>query len=102
MQGWGWGGCRQGHSLVEVGLLGGLLTALQGLGVLVLQCLQVGHGLHALRLETLVVVARFGVWPAGGERGETHQSLQHGGLHHPTPPHPLLPSPSGAARAAQC
>ena len=57
------GGCAAGHSLVEVGLLGGLLAALECLGVLVLQRLQVGHGLHALRLQTLVVVAHFGIWP---------------------------------------
>lgn len=46
--------CRP-HSLVEVGLLRYLLTPLQGIGVLVLQALQVRHGPHALDLQPLVV-----------------------------------------------
>lgn len=50
------------HSLVEVGLLHGLLAPLQGGAVLVLQGLQVRHGLHALQLQTFVVVTCFGVW----------------------------------------
>lgn len=64
------------HSLVEVCFLHSLLAPLQSGAVLVLQGLQVRHGLHALQLQTLVVVTRFGVgsgsqeW-GGGERGTT-------------------------------
>ncbi len=53
------------YSLVVVRLLHGLLAPLQSLGVLVLQGLQVCHGLHALRFQTLVVMARCGIWPFG-------------------------------------
>lgn len=57
----GTAGLGGSHSLVEVGLLHGLLAPLQGGAVLVLQGLQVRHGLHALQLQTLVVVTRLGV-----------------------------------------
>lgn len=60
------------HSLVEVCLLDGLLAPLEGAVVLVLQTLQVGHGLHALQLQTLVVVARFRVGPAPQTRTHAH------------------------------
>lgn len=49
------GPAAQAHSLVEVGLLGHLLAPLQGIGVLVLQTLQVRHGPHTLDLQPLIV-----------------------------------------------
>lgn len=48
--------------VVEVGLLGHLLAPLQGVGVLLLQALQVRHGPHTLDLQPLVV----GIQPVVG------------------------------------
>lgn len=47
---------RLERSLVVIGVSHGLLTSLQGFGVLVLERLQVWHGLHALELQTFVIV----------------------------------------------
>lgn len=68
----GLGGC---HSLIEVSLLHGLLAPLQGAAVLVLQGLQVRHGLHALQLQTLVVVTCFRVWPVCDKKVEKQHDL---------------------------
>lgn len=58
------------HSLVEVCFLHGLLAPLQSGAVLVLQGLQVRHCLHALQLQTLVVVTCFGVGSGSQEWGK--------------------------------
>lgn len=69
------GGLGGSHLLVEVGLLHGLFAPLQGGAVLVLQGLQVCHGLHALQLQTLVVVTCFGVWPDWDKKVEKQDDL---------------------------
>lgn len=69
------GGLGGSHSLVEVGLLHGLLAPLEGGAVLILQGLQVRHGLHALQLQTLIVVTCFGVWPVCDKKVEKQDDL---------------------------
>lgn len=57
-------GVREQSSLVVLGVSHGLFASLQGFGVLVLQRLEVRHGLHALELQALVVVTRLHARPA--------------------------------------
>lgn len=82
------------HSLVEVGLLGHLLTPLQGIGVLVLQALQVRHGPHTLNLQPLVVR----IQPVVGPGPDSEQHREHTDKECPSPqtprPRSLQPSDS--------
>lgn len=58
------------YSLVEVSLFHSLLAPLKRFGVLVLERLQICHGPHALTLQTLIVVAGFGIRPEGQKSSE--------------------------------
>lgn len=58
------------HSLVEVCFLHSLLAPLQCCAVLVLQGLQVCHRLHALQLQTLIVMTCFRVWSISHKKGK--------------------------------